>query len=73
MSGNRDMALGALEMCAADKRSDSLFDCMFKLAQAHQTGCSGQRSFAMAYRWYSTLIAETAPPPFQVARSRVRS
>ena len=74
MSGNRDMALAALEMCAADKRSDFLFDCMFKLAQAYQTGRSGQRSFVMAYQWYSTLIAEDGPAAFlEVARSRVRS
>ena len=64
MSWNRDMALAALEMCAADKRSDFLFDCMFKLAQAYQTGRSGQRSFVMAYQWYSTLIAEDGPAAF---------
>ena len=47
---------------------------MFKLAQAYQTERSGQRSFVMAYRWYSTLIAEDGPAAFlEVARSRVRS
>ena len=37
---------------------------MFKLAQAYQTGRSGQRSFVMAYRWYATLIAEDGPAAF---------
>ena len=74
MSGDRNMALAALEMCAADKRSDSRFDCMYKLAQAYQTGRSGQRSFVMADRWYATLIAEDGPAALvEVARSRMRS
>jgi len=74
MSEDRDTALAALEMCAADSRSDSRFDCMYKLAQAYQTGRAGQRSFVLAYRWYSTLIAEDGPAALvEVARNRMRS
>ena len=74
MLGDKDMALAALEMCAADKRSDSRFECMYKLAQAYQTGRSGQRSFVMAYRWYATMIAEDGLAALvKEARSRMRS
>lgn len=74
MSGQRDMALAALEMCASDPESPSRFDCMYKLANAHQTGREGQRNFVLAHRWYSTLIHRGGPTALvDVARNRLRA
>lgn len=74
MADDRGMALAALEICASDSKAVSRFDCMYKLATAHQTGRSGQRNFVLAYRWYSALIAERGPAALvDVARNRLRS
>jgi len=74
MADDRGMALAALEICASDSTANSRFDCMYKLATAHQTGCSGRRNFVLAYRWYSALIAEQGPAALvDVARNRLRS
>jgi hypothetical protein len=74
MSRERDMALAALEMCASDSKGESRFDCMYKLAMAHQTGRAGQRNFVLAYRWYSTLIEHRGPAALvEVARNRLRT
>jgi len=61
MADDRGMALAALEICANDSTVNSCFDCMYKLATAHQTGRSGPRNFVLAYRWYSALIADRGP------------
>jgi TPR repeat protein len=74
MAEDRGMALAALEICASDSKATSRFDCMYKLAAAHQTGRSGQRNFVLAYRWYSALIAEKGPAALvDVGRNRLRS
>lgn len=74
MTEDPGMALAALEMCASDSAADSRFDCMYKLARAHQTGRSGQRNFVLAHRWYAALIAERGPAALvEVARGRLRA
>jgi len=74
MADDRGMALAALEICANDSTVNSCFDCMYKLATAHQTGRSGPRNFVLAYRWYSALIADWGPAALvDVARNRLRS
>jgi hypothetical protein len=53
---------------------NSRFNCMDKLATAHQTGRFGRRNFVLAYRWYSALIAEQGLAALvDVARNRLRS
>ena len=74
MAEDRGMALAVLEIYANDSKAVSRFDCMYKLAVAHQTGRSGQRNFVLACRWYSALIAEKGPAVLvDVARNRLRS
>jgi TPR repeat protein len=74
MADDRGMALAALEICANDSTVNSCFDCMYKLATAHQTGRSGPRNFVLAYRWYSALIAEQGLAALvDLAQNRLRS